>query len=339
MSLFHNHLNEKLKTEFPFWQAPLPFQLLNASFAGKLSAAGALGMIYISPSCTVQELQAMIRDYQEFHPQPSFCFTHPLPQLPQLVVQDSTSDPITGDHSPIPEAQQPAHFLDLFDVVCNANPRAIGFANGIPDGETIRFINKQSIHTFAICHSVVEALAASSLDVSIIVLQGLEAGGERFQFSNQLNEVHQPALSLLQQVRALVKQPIVLWGDFTHGADIVAAMVSGAQGVMLDRPFVQCQESELSDGQYAQLANTTEKDSTLRHDLTFRMLRTLPFNFSYAQNNLPDPLLRAYRTHLFFAQHPEARPLCVALSACDQLPKNIPDLLSALTEQMQSLIS
>ena len=46
--------------------------------------------------------------------------------------------------------QRGDHFLDLLDTAIAAQPRAIGFAQGLPDRETLALIREQGILTFAI---------------------------------------------------------------------------------------------------------------------------------------------------------------------------------------------
>ena len=225
MYLVTNALSEQLGSQYPFWQAPLPFDLISADMSGRISAQGAHGIIRIAAHDTRDSLNAKINAYRKHHTAPSFCFAHCLPQQPQgdkpdtfaaeLLQTRLNTEPLT--------LQRGDHFLDLLDTAIAARPRAIGFAQGLPDRETLSLIREQGIFTFAIVGNLLEALSADDFGVDALVLQGMEAGGERSAFSDDLPHVEQTALSLLQQVRAYSNKPLIVWGDLTGAADIVAA--------------------------------------------------------------------------------------------------------------------
>ena len=223
MYLVTNALSEQLGSQYPFWQAPLPFDLISADMSGRISAQGAHGIIRIAAHDTRDSLTAKIDAYRKHHAAPSFCFAHCLPQQPQgdkpdtfaaeLLQTRLNTEPLT--------LQRGDHFLDLLDTAIAARPRAIGFAQGLPDRETLSLIREQGIFTFAIVGNLLEALSADDFGVDALVLQGMEAGGERSAFSNDLPRVEQTALSLLQQVRAYSTKPLIVWGDLTGAADVV----------------------------------------------------------------------------------------------------------------------
>ena len=169
-----------------------------------------------------------------------------------------------------------------------------------------------------------------------LVLQGMEAGGERSAFSNDLPHVEQTALSLLQQVRAYSNKPLIVWGDLTGAADIVAAIISGAQAVMLDRPFLACAENGLDDETRARVIHGSEYQSQISDQYTARPLRCLQHAFSDAD----EALLRG-QENLFaaaFAQQPEARPLPVSISAIDD-PQTLTHYLNHQAQHIRQMIA
>ncbi len=139
MTLLTNVLTESLNTNYPFWQAPLPFNLIRAQTAGQISAHGALGMIRIAAHDNVVKLKQIIDAYQTYHDRPCFCFAHHLPQMQSAALFSYETFYNLANYLSWqvdePDLPQPDHFLDLLETAIDANPRAIGFANGIPNKE------------------------------------------------------------------------------------------------------------------------------------------------------------------------------------------------------------
>ena len=338
MYLVPNALSQQLESQYPFWQAPLPFDLIDAEMSGKISAHGAHGIIRIAAHDNRDSLTARINAYRKHHSAPSFCFAHLLPQQPQGDNPDSFAAEILQRRlftEPL-TAQRGDHFLDLLDIAIAAKPRAIGFAQGLPDRETLALIREQGILTFAIVGNLLEALSADDFGIDVLVLQGMEAGGERAAFTNDLPHVEQTALSLLQQVRAYSKKPLVLWGDLTGPADTVAAIISGAQAVMLDRPFLACAENGLEPDLRERAIHGSEYQSHISDQYTTRPMRCL----HHRASTIDDAALRG-QENLYaaaFAQQPEERPLPVAISAIGD-PQNLTHYLNQQAQHIRQMIA
>lgn len=341
MALLDNALTQTLHTHFPFWQAPLPFNLITAETAGLISAQGALGLIRISAQDNCQRLQTRINAYKKHHPQPSFCFNHRLPkhQAPSPAPAHELyhlAEALKW-HADESDLTQGDHFLDLLDLALSSDPRAIGFANGLPDKDTIAMIQAHGILTFAICHNLVEALVATEFDIDALVLQGMEAGGERSHFDNNLRFITQPAHTLLQQVRQHSNKPIILWGDFSTAADVVAAFVCGAHSVMLDRPWLACNENALSDSQRHLAIHATEFASLIDYNYSQRAMRYIAAGTPLA-HTAPNPETREAIMEALFTHNPDARPLPISLSPIAD-PQTIQHFLSDHQARLQDFIA
>lgn len=318
MALLDNALTRRLNTPFPFWQAPLPFELVSPEFAGQISAAGALGMLRVAPFETCITLQERIERYRAYHASPAFCFYHTLPQQPQMMpvpAWESEAFFASLDSFPPPDIAAPDSFENLLGTAIAAEPRAIGFAHGLPDKDYITALREQGIFTFAVCTDLAEAVAAEIFGVDALVLQGPEAGGERAGFANDLASPAQPALSLLQQVRRDISLPLIVWGDLADSADIVAAILCGAQGVVLDRPWLTCAEAGLDEAQYRILREASEFANRATTCYTAYPLRH--FRSIFAQPHT-EAASREALWHHYFAREPQARPLCAASSPTPQ---------------------
>lgn len=336
MTFPSNSLHHALSARYPLWQAPLPFSLISATQSGEISEAGAVGMLRIGETANCAMLNQQLSDYQQIHSRPSVCFMHRIPQyMHYTFTHHETLQHILNTIESPYTLSEPDHFLDLLDTVIATSPRLIGFACGIPEKDTIQFIKSQDILTFAVCRNVLEALVAIDFEIDILVLQGSEAGGEQCRFNNQLPEQSSSALSLLQQVRTHTNRPIILWGDFTHGADIVAAIISGAQGVMLDRIFVQCSATV---EQQEKLQTATEYHFSIEDTLTIHPLRCL------VKHNLPhefyhlNEIEREALLTLYYQQFPEQIPIC-ASTTTNTLPTQLNELLSTLEQQVSTYLN
>ena len=337
MALLDNALTRRLNTPYPFWQAPLPFDLIAPAYAGQISAAGALGILRIPPFANGDELQQRIDTYRNYHSQPAFCFYHPLPQQPRadaIPAWESESF-FAGLTQHSGQSAPPDSFEELLGIAIAATPRAIGFARGLPDKDYITALREQDIFTFAICTNLAEAVTAEIFEVDAIVLQGTEAGGERAGFSNRLHAPEQPAASLLQQVRREVHLPLIVWGDFADSADIVATILCGAQSVMLDRPWLVCEEAQLGPAQQEALRNGNEFDNITSQTYTTRPMRHLR---NPAAPNGIDSAHREALWHSYFQQHPEQRPLSVAASATPSAD-NLNTLLAHYQQGIRQLLA
>lgn len=333
MAFPHSELSRRLGTALPLWQAPMPFNIIPNTFSAEITAAGALGILRIGESDNCKDIQDMLDSCRQKHSLPAICFTHRLPKYEQFTGHGGSALQYAANEHHIPYPLPAAdHFLDMLDTALAVSPSAVGFANGVPEKDVISFIKAQEIFTFAIVSNVLEALTAADFGIDCLVLQGIEAGGEQFSFDNNLPNTRQSAMALLQQVRTLTPLPLVLWGDFTQGADIVAAILAGAQAVMLDRAFLQC---ALND---SGIAAANEYESKIDDCYTIRPMRYLPAAqatpFSLADLS---PTERENFMAAYVKQHPEARP-CPAAASSNALPTSLPALLAELQQQAGALI-
>lgn len=341
MALLDNDLTQKLHTHLPIWQAPLPFNLITADASGIISAQGGLGMIRIAAHDSCQHLQTRIDTYKQHHSQPVFCFTHRLPKHqtppePQAHELYQLAESLRW-HADETDLTLGAPFLELLEVTLSNNPRAIGFANGLPDKDIITTIQSQEVIVFAVCHNLLEALVAAELNIDALVLQGMEAGGERCHFDNDLASIVQPSHTLLQQIRQHSDKPIILWGDFSTTADIIAAFVCGAHSVMLDRPWLACAENSLNDSQRHLAIHATEFASVLNYDYSQRAMRHIPSPAPLAYT-APTPETREAIMEALFIHNPDARPLPISLSPIAD-PQNIQHFLNCHQTRLQDYIA
>lgn len=317
MSRLSNKLTNQTQTTLPIWQAPLPFDLISAESAGRISAQGALGMITVGTYSSKDMLYNSIEAYKAHHEHPSFCFYHALPNSRSgLASRDEYQHLFAQAGLEASDCTQPDDFSELLDLAINSAPRTIGFAQGLPTRSDLERIRAAAILTFAICHSVAEAVVAEDQGIDIIVLQGDEAGGLHSHFPNALPQQPQNVLTLLKQAREFISCPLVVWGDFPQGRDIVAAIISGAQAVMIDRPLLSCDEVKLDEAQRSQLQAQNETHTLVSDQFSTLAMRLLPNPLTERLHS--DHPQRDIVLYEILRRKPEWRPLCVSATQCKQ---------------------
>lgn len=349
MTIWKNSLCQALNLRYPLWQAPLPFGVIDGAMSGKISSQSALGLLRIAAHETLASLDKKVQDFQHAANQsqssgqsaltgkvsPNFCFAHPLPKaVTRLVRQDKAWEVLSDYFDTVLDSPAvPANFYDLLDKVLSYQPKVVGFMHGMPSAEVLEKIHVRGAMSFVVCHSVVEALVADRLGVDVLVLQGMEAGGERCGFQNDLPRLEQPAWSLLQQVRRVSDKPLVVWGDFSTPFDMVMMLMAGAEGVMLDRWFIACKDNGLDENLRQQAIDAHEWQSALTWQYTHAAMRCLKTPLT------EKPLKSALGEEALFelAFDVGNKPLPVSLSAIDD-PVNLVHWLAQFQSAIQDYV-
>lgn len=309
MNPYIQQLSQFLDFEHPIVQAPLPYELLPASFTAQFSQLGALGMIRLPPCYSVNELKSLCQNMTGSY---AVCFTHVLPNSnddarnnevqPILwlnILRNLIKDaPIRHDIAP----RSLASFEEHLQTCLEMNVPMLGFQFGLPSDEVIAELKNAERKLFAICSNLPEALAAEAAGMDFIVLHGNDAGGEFSCFSNSLMLPRFPSFSLLQQCREDIDIPLILWGDFSSSATIAAALNMGAQGVMLDRGLLCCQESALHDKARRVIQESTEMDSCISETYGKAPMRLLKNRISVSELTLVPSLQREMYLRSIVAQ-------------------------------------
>jgi NAD(P)H-dependent flavin oxidoreductase YrpB (nitropropane dioxygenase family) len=132
---------------------------------------------------------------------------------------------------------------DLIDAVLECGPRVISTGWRRPDQDLRRVADRAHARGALFMHqadTLEEAKAAAEAGADIVAAQGTEAGG------------HVGLMATLplgrMVIRALNPLPVILAGGIADGAGIAAALVLGAQGVLLGTRLLATAESPLPDG-------------------------------------------------------------------------------------------
>lgn len=332
MSYFSHPLNHLLSSRHPFWQAPLPFELIPSAFSAQISASGAVGVMRLAEYHQVQDIKALPGKWD-------YAFSHRIPRPQRSPKQRQEALQQLEDALQRYEKQegkklnikQGDDWLDLLEA-CLPHARSIGFMHGIPERDIIEKIKQNNVLVYAYCRNVLEALTAEHYGMDFVVLQGMEAGGERVGFPSDVESPLLSSMSLLQQCISVVRIPLVIWGDFSRSEQMVAALLCGAQGIMLDRPFLACRESALNLNQRQNVLQCNEYDCRLHTSFT-----TLPIR-AYLPQSVHPRLHIQNEAFWLAALKLSERPLSMSLSAIED-PVDWSHYLNQQLQKMQQYLA
>ena len=197
---------------------------------------------------------------------------------------------------PLPDLDPhiPSKFLKQVEVLFEIRPAVFSFIFGIPPREILDEARKLGIKTVGAATTLDEALALEEAKVDAIVAAGFEAGGHRPSFLRPAHESLTGTFSLIQQLKAKIKTPVIAAGGIADGKGIAAALTLGADAVQLGTAFLITDESDATPAHKTALLSDESKYTVLSKSLTGRMGRMIRNRISeeigYETEVLPFPL-------------------------------------------------
>lgn len=225
---------------------------------------------------------------------------------------------------------------EFLSIVSNDPVKVVMFRHGLPDNDTLRQLKRVGITVLAIASNVLEAIACDAANIDAIVLQGMEAAGIHSRFDNDLEAHALPAQTLLQQSRPLVTKPLILWGDITTSASVVAALVSGAQAVMVDTPLWTCTDSPLPQGYLTEITTANEVNTVFDNAFLGVSCRSLPINEN-AHNAGDDYVARLMALRASWHDDVTTAPIFSGIS-CASSDLNMHGLLNAWKSDLDAIL-
>jgi nitronate monooxygenase len=138
------------------------------------------------------------------------------------------------------------------------------------------------------------AVLAEKMGAAAVIVEGKEAGGHL--------GTDRPMLDILQEVKAVVKIPVIGAGGIIDGYDIAEAIKAGADGVQMGTRFAASEESNASDHLKQMYVSSRPEDVTHVHSPV----------------GLPGQALRNAFTSQLEAQERPVSPACSnCLKRCD----------------------
>ncbi|WP_300671002.1 nitronate monooxygenase family protein [Soonwooa sp.] len=299
---WNNQITELLQIKYPFIQAPMlvvstPEMLVAAGEAGCLGSL-ALGDLD-AETClkSIHQVQKMTdRSFA------ANIFVHQLPKVTdELKLQynktKSFLESFANEHHlevvfPDFELIKLHPYQEQIDAIIDAKAKVFSFTFGNIDDESVEKLKSKNIKIIGTCTSLHEAVELEKIDVDLICVQGLEAGGHRGSFGDE-NIPKIGGLSLLNSVFENVKKPIVYAGGLSNSQTILAAKALGAQAFQIGTMLLCSKESQLKEVEKQKLKSASEEDIILIKSFSGRYARGLKNTFTdFVENSdfvLPYP--------------------------------------------------
>ena len=180
-----------------------------------------------------------------------------------------------GIELPVLDPNIPSKFEKQVEAVFAIRPAVFSFIFGIPSPEILRDARKSGIKTLGAATTLDEALALENANVDAIVAAGFEAGGHRPSFLRPAEDSFNGTFTLIQQLKAKVKTPIIAAGGIVDGKGIASSLTLGADAAQLGTAFLLTDESNTSSPHKAALLSDEAKYTVLSKSLTGRLGRMI----------------------------------------------------------------
>lgn len=292
-------LLERLSIKHPIFLAPMA-GVSTPELAAEVSNQGGLGSLGLGAN-TAATARAQILKTQELTDQPfqvNF-FCHQSVKLDPVAAQTWIDyvRPLFEQYDCVPPTQLNCiypSFLDnddFLEVVLETQPKAVSFHFGIPHPHQIQALKNAGILTLVSATNLAEARAIEAAGIDFIIAQGIEAGGHRGIFNEQLDSAIR-TIDLVQLLTQHCRCPIIAAGGIMNGAQAQKMLSLGASAVQLGTAFVQCKSSNANDAYRHALFH--EQITQISASISGRPARGL-FGHWHTQVDLPNrPTVAAY---------------------------------------------
>ena len=273
-------LQEVLGIELPIIQAPMA-GVQDSALAIAVSNAGGLGSLpcaMLDIETIRQEITAIkLRSSNPFNVN-FFCHTPPRENAEkdagwrnelalfyqELGIDSSAIAPGVGRAS---FSQQAA------EVLAELKPDVVSFHFGLPEPELLAFTKRYGAKILASATTVAEALWLEARGVDAIIAQGIEAGGHRGNFLSDELTQQMCTFTLVPQIVARVKVPVIAAGGIASAEGVAEAMELGAGGVQLGTAYLLCPEATTSSIHRAALKSDSAQHTVITNVFTGRPAR------------------------------------------------------------------
>ena len=135
-------------------------------------------------------------------------------------------------------------FDEQFEAVLSADVPVVSFSFGGPREVYAEALEVRNILMMGAVNSTREAKVLKTAGCSVIIAQGIEAGGPRQYFENPLEGSQVGLMALLPPVvRVCGETPVVAAGAMMSAKAVAAAMMLGASGAVLGSFLLRAEES------------------------------------------------------------------------------------------------
>jgi nitronate monooxygenase len=247
------NLQSLLSIELPIIQAPMA-GVQGSALAVAVSNAGGLGSLpcaMLSPEAMREALAAIRAQTTRPFNVNFFCHTPPVPSAEREAAWRAALAPYyeelgvdagttAGGSSRAPFSAEAADVLEEF------RPAVVSFHFGLPSPELLDRVRGWGAKVLSSATTVDEARWLEARGVDAVIAQGLEAGGHRGMFLSEDLDTQVGTLSLVPQIVAAVKVPVIAAGGIADANGVRAAIALGAAGVQIGTAYLLCPEATTS---------------------------------------------------------------------------------------------
>jgi nitronate monooxygenase len=275
-----NVLTEKLKIEYPIIQAPM-LGVSTPEMAAIVSNNGGLGSLPVgglSPEVT----QQLIRKTKSLTDRPFAVnlFANNIPaynevdleQMKQLLMQLAAERGYKLQESDLTNFQL-FTYHDQINILIQENIPIVSFTFGCLDNKSIKLLKDSGCILIGTATCIDEALILEANNIDMITMQGIEAGGHRGTFIENMPLPKIGLASLLPQVVNKVRVPVIAAGGINNAQTIHAAFNLGAMAVQAGTAFIGTDESIAIPSYKAMLDTANGKDTVLTRAFSGRWAR------------------------------------------------------------------
>lgn len=274
-----NTLSEHLGVSYPLIQAPMA-GVQGSALALAASDAGVLGSLpcaMLAPDALRAELQKLQAGGVPYNVN-FFCHTSPPPDAARDTAWRQALSPyylehgldmaaIPGGPGRLPFSAESAALLAEF------KPRVVSFHFGLPAPDLLARVKAWGAFVLSSATTVQEALWLEANGADAVIAQGLEAGGHRGHFLSMDLTEQMGTFTLLPQIVAAVRVPVIAAGGISDAAGVRAAMALGAAGVQVGTAYLCADEASTSAAHRAVLQSEAARHTALTNLFTGRPAR------------------------------------------------------------------
>lgn len=207
--------------------------LATPELCAAISNAGGLGNITACNYDTGEELREAIQKAREL-----------------------TSKPIGINITLLPSMRFTEEIFDGFFKVCAEEKVEVIEVSGKPAVKYLDMLHKAGVKVMHKVGAVRHALNIERYGYDAVIAAGIEEGG------HPLND-DVTTMVLLPRIAESVKIPVIATGGIADGRTMAAAMMLGAEGVLMATRFIATKECQVHENVYAELINRQEHETTL----------------------------------------------------------------------------
>lgn len=272
-------LTSLLGIEVPLISAPM-MGVTTPEMVAAFSNAGGLGVM----PCGVMTGEEILQSVGKIKGMTSKPFALNLRVPPRQAENEEATKALFNALEPLRDELGLAHkmlefpdFDEQFEAVLEACVPVVSFSFGGPREVYGEALQDRQVLMMGSVNSTREAKVLKTAGCSVIIAQGVEAGGPRQYFENPLEASQVGLMALIPPVvRVSGDTPVVAAGSMMNAKTISAAMMLGASGAVLGSALLRTEESAWPEELKNQLAWCDDASTRLSDVGTGRSTRIVP---------------------------------------------------------------